>query len=266
MIGMAEDIRIERRESWIEITINRPDKLNAIREQTAAEILEVMNEVENDRSLRGLIITGSEKAFCTGVDTSEQKNEPDEAFELWRRRKRSRKVNQFFRALPEFTKPIIAAVEGYALGGGFEIALLCDLIVAGETAQFGLPEAKLGLMPGGAGTQTLPRLLGKPLAKELIWTGRRLKADEARQLRVVNHVAPQGKAVEKAREILKAIGEQGPLSVMFTKAAIERGYDASLSEGMSVEADAFFALSFSKDRNEGLAAFREKRSPNFKGN
>jgi len=115
---MAEDIRIERRESWIEITINRPDKLNAIREQTAAEILEVMNEVENDRSLRGLIITGSEKAFCTGVDTSEQKNEPDEAFELWRRRKRSRKVNQFFRALPEFTKPIIAAVEGYALGGG----------------------------------------------------------------------------------------------------------------------------------------------------
>jgi enoyl-CoA hydratase/carnithine racemase len=263
---MPEDIKIERQQGWIEVTIHRPEKLNAIREQTAAEILDVIGEIEASRELRGLIIAGNEKAFCTGVDTSEQKNEPEEAFELWRRRKRSRKVNQFFRALPEFTKPVIAAVEGYALGGGFEIALLCDLIVAGETAQFGLPEARLGLMPGGAGTQTLPRVLGKPLAKELIWTGRRLKAEEARLLRVVNHVVPKGGAVEKAREMMRAIGEQGPLSVMFTKQAVERGYDAPLSEGMLVEADAFFALSFSKDREEGLAAFREKRSPQFKGN
>jgi enoyl-CoA hydratase/carnithine racemase len=263
---MAEDIQVEHREKWIEVTICRPEKMNAIREQTAAEILDVLAKVESDRELCGLILTGSEKAFCTGVDTSEQKNEPDEAFELWRRRKRSRKVNQFFRALPEFTKPVIAAVEGFALGGGFEIALLCDIIVAGETAQFGLPEAKLGLMPGGAGTQTLPRVLGKPLAKELIWTGRRLKAPEAHQLRVVNHVVPPGQAVEKAREVIKAIGEHAPLSVMFTKAAVERGYDLGMAEGMSIEADAFFALSFSQDRNEGLAAFREKRSPNFKGN
>jgi enoyl-CoA hydratase/carnithine racemase len=263
---MPEDIKVERQDGWIEVTIHRPSKLNAIREQTAVEILDVMTEVENTRDISGLIITGSDKAFCTGVDTSEQKNEPDEAFELWRRRKRSRKVNQFLRALPEFTKPVIAAVEGYALGGGFEIALLCDFIVAGETAQFGLPEAKLGLMPGGAGTQTLARIIGKPLAKELIWTGRRLRAEEARQLRIANHVAPQGKALEKARELLRTIGEQGPLSVMFTKATIERGYDSSLSEGMSVEADAFFALSFSQDRNEGLAAFREKRAPKFKGN
>lgn len=165
---MPDDIKVDRHDSWIEVTIHRPDKMNAIREQTAVEILDVMTEVENQRQLRGLIITGGEKAFCTGVDTSEQKNEPDEAFELWRRRKRSRKVNQFFRALPEFTKPVIAAVEGYALGGGFEIALLCDFIVAGETAQFSLPEARLGLMPGGAGTQTLSRIVGKPLAKELI--------------------------------------------------------------------------------------------------
>jgi enoyl-CoA hydratase/carnithine racemase len=237
-----------------------------IREQTAIEILDVMTEVEADRALRGLIITGSDKAFCSGVDTSEQKNEPDEAFELWRRRTRSRKVSQFFRALPDFTKPVIAAVEGFALGGGFEIALLCDFIVASETAQFGLPEAKLGLMPGGAGTQTLPRLLGKPLAKELIWTGRRVKAPRGAPASDRQPRRARGQAVEEAREILKAIGEQGPLSVMFTKSAIERGYDASLSEGMSVEADAFFALSFSQDRNEGLAAFREKRAPNFKGN
>jgi enoyl-CoA hydratase/carnithine racemase len=261
-----EDIKIQRHDSWIEVTIDRPEKLNAIREQTAVEILDVMNEVEAGRQFRGLIITGSDKAFCTGVDTSEQKHEPEEAFELWRRRKRSRKVNQFFRALPEFTKPVIAAVEGYALGGGFEVALLCDFIVAGEKAQFGLPEARLGLMPGGAGTQTLPRIVGKPLAKELIWTGRRLKAEEALQLRIVNHVVAQGKALEKARDIMTALGEQGPLSVMFTKSVIERGFESSLSEGMSMEADAFFALSFSQDRNEGLAAFREKRTPTFKGN
>ncbi len=263
---MAEDIKIARHDGWIEVTIDRPEKLNAIREQTAIEILDVMEEVESGRQFRGLIITGSEKAFCTGVDTSEQKNEPDEAFELWRRRKRSRKVNQFFRALPEFTKPVIAAVEGYALGGGFEVALLCDFIIAGEKAQFGLPEAKLGLMPGGAGTLTLPRIIGKPLAKELIWTGRRLKADEAMQLRIVNHVVAQGTAIEKAREIMTALGEQGPLSVMFTKSVIERGFESSLAEGMSTEADAFFALSFSQDRNEGLAAFREKRAPKFMGN
>src|SRR5260370_7352234 len=145
---MPEDIKLEHQDGWIEVTINRPDKLNAIREQTAVEILDVMTEVENGRDFRGLIITGSEKAFCTGVDTSEQKNEPDEAFELWRRRKRSRKVNQFFRALPEFTKPVIAAVEGYGLGGGFEIALFCDFIVAGETPPFRLPQAKLPPVTG----------------------------------------------------------------------------------------------------------------------
>src|SRR5258708_15651012 len=165
---MPEDIKVERQDCWIEVTIHRPDKLNAIREQTAVEILDVMTEVENARDISGLIIAGSEKAFCTGVDTSEQKNEPDEAFELLRRRKRSRKVNQFFRALPEFTKPVIAAVEGYALGGGVGIGLLWDFIVAGETARVALPERKHGLMPGGGGTPTPARIIGKPLAKELI--------------------------------------------------------------------------------------------------
>src|SRR3981189_3541282 len=164
---MPEDIKVERQDGWIEVTIHRPSKLNAIREQTAVEILDVMTEVENTRDISGLVIPGSDKGFCPGVDTSEQKNEPEEAFELWRRRKRSRKVNQFFRALPEFTKPVIAAVEGYALGGGFEIALLWVLILPAETRKLALREAKPGLMPGGAGTQPLARIIGKPLAKEL---------------------------------------------------------------------------------------------------
>ena len=261
-----DDIVVTRKEYWTEIQINRPDKLNAIREQSAAEILDAMSEVEADRRCAGVILTGIEKAFCTGVDTSEQKDEADAIYELWRRRKRSRKVNQLFRTLPEFTKPVVAAVEGFALGGGFEIALLCDFIVAGETAQFGLPEAKLGLMPGGAGTLTLSRIVGKPLAKELIWTARRLKAPEAQALGIVNHVLPAGEAVAKARELMEQIAAVGPLSVMFTKQAIERGAELPLGEGMAMEADAFFAISMSQDRNEGLAAFREKRTPAFKGN
>lgn len=262
---MAEDVLVETVESWIEITINRPDKLNAVREQTAIEILDVLAEVEANRGIAGVILRGSEKAFCTGVDTSEQKDEADEIYELWRRRKRTRKVNQLFRTLPEFTKPVVAVVDGYALGGGFEIALLCDFIIAGEGAQFGLPEARLGLMPGGAGTQTLARVIGKPLAKELMWTGRRLKAAEALALRIVNHVTPVGGAIEKAREVMRTVAGVGPLSVMFTKQAVERGFEGSLAEGMALEADAFFAISMSQDRNEGLAAFREKRAAAFKG-
>lgn len=260
-----EDILVESQPNWLEITINRPDKLNAIREQTAVEILGQLEQAESDRACRAIVIRGLDKAFCTGVDTSEQKLAPDEIYELWRRRKRNRKVNQLFRALPEVTKPVIAAVEGFALGGGFELALLCDIIVAGEGAQFGLPEAKLGLMPGGAGTQTLPRLVGKPLAKELMWTGRRLSAQEALGLRVVNHVAEKGRAVDKARELAKAIAAQAPLSIMYSKQAVERGFDTTLSEGMNIEADSFFALAFSSDKEEGLAAFKDKRTANFIG-
>lgn len=262
---MFEDITVERQPHWLEITINRPDKLNAVREQTAVEILGQIEQAEADRTCRAILIRGMDKAFCTGVDTSEQKLNPDEVYELWRRRKRNRKVNQLFRALPEVTKPVIAVVEGYALGGGFELALLCDFIVTAEGAQFGLPESKLGLMPGGAGTQTLPRLIGKPLAKELMWTGRRLSAQEALGLRIVNHVAEKGKAIDKAREVATAIASQAPLSLMYSKQAIERGFDGTLAEGMNIEADAFFALAFSTDKEEGLAAFKDKRTANFVG-
>jgi len=263
--SMFSDIIVERHESWLEITINRPEKLNAIREQTASELLTAITDAEADVSMKLILIKGMEKAFCTGVDTSEFKQDPEEVFELWRRRKRSRKVNQLFRNLPEVSKPVIAAVEGFALGGGFELALLCDFIIAGEGAKFALPETKIGLMPGGAGTQTLARIIGKPLAKELIWTGRRLSAAEAFSLRIVNHVAPTGEAIVKAREIAQEIANNAPLSIMFCKQAIERGFETSLPEGMMVEADSFFALAFSKDKEEGLAAFREKRPPQFKG-
>ena len=139
------------------------------------------------------------------------------------------------------------------------------MIVAGEKAKLGLPEIKLGLMPGGGGTQTLPRLIGKPLAKELMWTGRRISATEAKEYRLVNHVTEAGGALEKAREIARSIGENAPLSVMFTKGVIDRGVDMSLPDGFTAEGDVSFMLYFTKDRQEGLTAFREKRAPKFKG-
>jgi enoyl-CoA hydratase/carnithine racemase len=260
-----EDIIVERVEGWVEITINRPEKLNSLRERTAEEILGVLAGVESDRAVGAVILKGSTKAFCTGIDTSEFQIGENEYFDFYRKRKRQRKVNQLFRDLPSFSKPVISAVEGFALGGGLELAMVGDIIVAGADAKLGLPETRLGLMPGGGGTQTLPRLIGKALAKELIWTGRRISAAEAREYRLVNHVTEAGKALDKARELARAICANAPLSVMMTKTAIDRGLDLPLAEGMAAEGDVSFMLYFSRDRNEGLAAFREKRSPSFKG-
>ncbi|WP_018699312.1 enoyl-CoA hydratase/isomerase family protein [Amorphus coralli] len=260
-----EDVIVEKVESWVEIQINRPEKMNSIRETTADEILTALAEAEFDRDCRAVVLKGLEKAFCTGIDTSEFKIADNEYFDFYRLRRRARKVNRLFRELPDYTKPIITAVEGYALGGGLELALCGDIIVASESAKFGLPEIRLGMMPGGGGTQTLPRLIGKPLAKELMWTGRRITAEEAKEFRLVNHVAPAGGAVEKARELAASIAANAPLPVMFTKGVIDRGLDMALADGMISEADVSFLLYFTRDRNEGLSAFREKRSPEFLG-
>ncbi len=261
----TQDIRTERVEGWLEITIDRPEKMNSLREQTAEEILDALAGVEGDRAIGAVILKGSDKAFCTGIDTSEFKIEANEYFDFYRKRRRSRKVNALFRDLPGFSKPVISVVEGFALGGGLELALVGDMIVAGANAKFGLPEIRLGLMPGGGGTQTLPRLIGPALAKELMWTGRRIGAEEAKSYRLVNHVTEAGAALEKGRELARTICANAPLSVMFTKAVIDRGIDLPLAEGMAAEGDVSFMLYFTQDRNEGLAAFREKRAPQFRG-
>lgn len=260
-----QDILVEQVESWLEIQIDRPEKLNSLRETTASEILDAMAAAEHDRAIRAVILKGSEKAFCTGIDTSEFTIADNEYFDFYRLRRRSRKVNRLFRDLPDYTKPVITVVEGFALGGGLELALVGDIIVAGEKARLGLPEIRLGLMPGGGGTQTLPRLIGKPLAKELMWTGRRITAAEAHQMRLVNHVTPAGAALDKGREIARTIAANAPLSVMLTKGVIDRGIDMSLADGFAAEGDASFMLYFTRDRQEGLGAFREKREPQFKG-
>lgn len=259
------DIIVERVEGWVEITINRPDKLNSLRDTTAEEIMSVLAEVEPDRDVRAVILKGNEKAFCSGIDTSQFTIQENEYFDFYRKRRRNRPINVMFRDLPNFTKPIISAVEGFCLGGGLELAMVGDIIIAGASAKFGLPETKLGMMPGGAGTQTMTRRIGAAMTKELIWTGRRFTPEEAKEYRLVNHVMPAGQAIDKAREIARAISAGAPLPVMMTKSVIDRGVDMSLADGMQAEADVSFMLYFSEDRNEGLSAFKEKRTPAFKG-
>lgn len=259
------DIVVTRQERWLEIEIARPEKFNALREQTAAEIMDTMAAAEEDDTITSVILSGNPKAFCSGIDTSVFELEEGRYFDFYRKRKRSKRFARLFRELPAYTKPVICAIEGVALGGGLELALMADIAVAGANAKFGFPETGIGIMPGAGGTQTLPRLIGKAMAKELIWTGRRLGAEEAGALRLVNHVVAAGEAMAKARDIATAIGKNAPIAVMQSKAAIERGSDLTLADGLAMEADAAFLLYFTQDRREGLDAFREKRAARFTG-
>lgn len=259
------DIAVTRQARWLEIEIRRPEKFNAIREQTAGEIMQAMAEAEADDGITSVLLAGNAKAFCSGIDTAEFEVGEGRYFDFYRKRKRTKCFARLFRELPQYTKPVICAVEGSALGGGLELALMSDMIVAGRNARFGFPETGIGIMPGAGGTQTLPRLIGKALAKELIWTGRRIHAEEALAMRMVNHVVDAGLALDKARELAEAIALKAPIAVMQSKAVIERGADLSLADGLAMESDAAFLLYFTEDRREGLNAFREKRSAQFRG-
>jgi enoyl-CoA hydratase/carnithine racemase len=254
-----------KRKGALEITFNNPDKLNALNEQMAGEIMDAMASVEDDRKILCVILQGNERAFCAGADLSGFSDEPEDRYDNYRARYNLRKNRQLFPYVHGYTKPVISAVEGYALGGGFEIAMFGDIIVAGEAAQFGLPEGRHSLIPGAGGTQNLPRIIGAALAKELIWTARRLSAEEALGLRVVNHVTPKGKALAKVRELVAAMSKVGPLSVMMTKQSIDRGLDMTLAQGFQQESDLAYLLTWSDDRKEGLSAFAERRPARFKG-
>jgi enoyl-CoA hydratase/carnithine racemase len=260
-----EDIIVERVEDWTEISINRPEKRNALRMQTAQDLIDALHEAEADTDVKAVIVKSTERGFCAGVDTSDFKVGEGGVFQDARVHRHTMKLNQLFRSLPDYTKPLICAIEGYALGGGLEMALLGDIIIADEEAKLGLPEARLGIIPGGGGTQTMTRLIGKNLTKEIIWTGRHISGAEAKEYRIVNHVTPPGESLAKAREIAAEIAKVAPLAVMYSKAAINRGADMSLAQGLANERDMSFTLNFSEDRTEGLKAFGEKRKPDFKG-
>lgn len=258
-------IRARRLKGALEITFDRPERLNAINEEMAEDIMHAMDAVELDRRVVAVILQGDARAFCAGADLGGFSDLPEDRYDNYRARYNQRKNRLLYRFLAAYTKPVVSAVEGYCLGGGFEMAMLGDLIVAGEGAQFGLPEGRHGLIPGAGGTQNLPRLVGPLLAKEMIWTARRLSAAEAREYRICNHVVARGKALAKAREIVAAMSKTGPLALMMSKQAVDRGLDLTRQQGALQEADLAYMLTWSEDRAEGLAAFRERRPARFKG-
>ena len=247
------------------LTLNRPDKLNALNEDMSEAIMAALDAAEADREVIAVIFQGNEKAFCAGADLSGMSPLPEHRFDNYRARYNQVKMRKMFRQLHTFTKPVISAVEGFCLGGGLELALFGDIIVAGEGAQFALPEARHGLIPGAGGTQNLPRRIGPAMAKELMWTARRIPAAEAKEIRLVNHVVPKGGALAKAKEIVGQMENSGPLAIMMTKQAVNRGTETPVALGFYQEADLAFMLAFSEDRQEGLKAFAEKRAPKFKG-
>lgn len=258
-------ILTKRNKGALEITLYRPERMNAINVEMAGELMDVMRAAELDRKILVVILQGDERAFCAGADLGGMTVGPHELFDNYRARYNQRDNREVFKFMNAYTKPVISAVEGYCLGGGLELAMFGDIIVASETAQFGLPEARHSLIPGAGGTQNLPRMIGKALAKELAWTARRIGAQEAKEYRLVNHVTPKGGAMAKARDIVEQMSKNGPLAIMMIKQAVNRGMDMPLMTGFLQEADLAYLLTFSEDRSEGLDAFANKRRPEFKG-
>lgn len=238
------------------ITVNRPDKLNALNEQVLNDLASATLEVEKDENIKGMIVTGAgEKAFVAGADIQAINELDEESGKSF-----SRKGQQIFQAIEDLRKPVIAAVNGYALGGGCELALACHLRIASENAQFGLPETSLGLVPGYGGTQRLTRLAGKAKALEMMMTANPIKADEANRIGLVNKVDPN--PLLEAKNMLKAIFKNGPVAV---QSALKLVYNSNNSDGFEQEADLFGSLCGTDDMREGTTAFLEKRKPKFKG-
>lgn len=242
------------------ITINRPEALNALNRDVLEELDQRIEKVANDENVRALILTGAGRAFAAGADIEQQSR-----FDLAGGRAWGKKGSAIFRKLELLEVPTMAAVNGFALGGGCELALACDLILAGEKAKFGQPEVSLGITPGFSGTQRLPRRVGIGKAKELIFTGRMIDAEEAERIGLVNHVLPQEALLEEAQKLAEEILSNGPMAVKYAKAAINRGCDADMDAAIAIENE-YFAMCFAtEDQKEGMRAFLEKRNAEFKG-
>ncbi len=243
------------------VKINRPKVLNALNHQVINELEKVMTEIKEDESVKGVIITGEgEKAFVAGADIKEiTKLDSTTGMEF------ALKGQKVFRLIETLGKPVIAAINGFALGGGCELAMACTLRVASEKAKLGQPEVNLGIIPGYGGTQRLPRLVGKGRALDLLITGRMIDANEALQWGLVNKVVPPEKLLDEAKELLKLILSKGPLAVKYAIEALDRGLEVSLEEGLRIEADLFGLSCATEDMKEGTQAFIEKRKANFAG-
>jgi enoyl-CoA hydratase len=244
------------------ITFNRPEVRNAINFLAIDEALEAAKKADADETVRALILTGAgEKAFIAGADIKELQQR-NTLTELGERSGRRRVLNHL---LETMSKPSIAAINGFAIGGGLEIALACTLRIASDTAKFGLSEINLGIMPGNGGTQRLPRLVGKGRAMEIILTGELIDAAEAYRIGLVNQVVPLAELMDYTRQLARKLTAKSPLALKMAKDAINTGLDLSLVEGIRYEQNNFAILCGSEDKKEGVAAFLEKRKPVFQG-
>lgn len=242
------------------ITLNRPDSLNALNRQLVGELGKAMRMAKNDAAVRGVIITGAgEKAFAAGADISEFAGmEPLEAHRF------ALRGQAVFNSIEQMSKPVVAAVNGFALGGGCELAMACHLRVAADTAQFGQPEVQLGLIAGFGGTQRLPRLVGYGIATEILLTGDRIKADRAERVGLVNKVVPGADLLEAARAFIESIASKAPVAVAMTLQAL-RAADLPLAQGLQHEAALFGQCVATEDFAEGVGAFLNRQKPEFQG-
>lgn len=243
------------------MTLNRPEAANALSIKMLEELRDAAATCKFDRSVRCIVVTGAgEKAFCAGADLKERAG-----MDMNRVRRTVSLIRESINDVEALPQPVIAAVNGAALGGGTELALACDIRIASETATFALTETSLGIIPGAGGTQRLPRLIGKGRAKELIFTARKIDAKEARDMGVVEYVTPPESLLDKTLEIAGQIVRNAPIAVAQAKFAIDKGCDADLSTGLAIEQHAYEVTIPTKDRSEGLQAFKDKRPPIFKG-
>lgn len=254
-------ILAEENKQILTLTLNRPHVMNALNAEMLHALQKQIDGVRNRSDVRVVILTGTGgKSFCAGADLKERVtlNESEVKSFIF-------KLRHLFSSIEHLNKPIIAAVNGLALGGGTELALAADIRMAADTAILGLTETKLAIIPAGGGTQRLPRLIGKGRAKELIFTGRRVNAPEALQIGLVNHVFPANKLLMECRKIAAMICENGPVAVEQAKYAINYGMETDLATGLAIESNAYLVTLPTEDRTEGLNAFHEKRKPRYKG-
>lgn len=240
------------------VELNRPKEFNAINLQLLKELKEALIELDSNEDVRVIILNGNEKVFAAGADIKQLANQSAidmlkmDLFSIWGQ-------------ISQNKKPIIAAVSGFALGGGCELALSCDMIIASETAQFGQPEMKIGVMPGAGGTQRLTKAVGKVKAMEMVLTGKFIDADEALKYKLINKVVPVEVYLKEATKLASEIAAMSPIAVLSAKESINKSYELSLSEGLAFERKNYNNLYSTEDQKEGMKAFIEKRKPEFKG-
>ncbi len=241
------------------ITLSRPDAMNALNMKMVTELISALGQFESDDEVRCIVITGSERAFSAGADIKEmaemtavQMTMSGHFFPLWNK-------------VGRYPKPIVGALSGFVLGGGLELAMSFDVLIASETTQFGQPEIDIGVIPGGGGTQRLTRAVGKYKAMEMILTGKRIGAEEAKTLGLVSRVVPKESYLTEAKKVANEIAIRSPVAIRLAKRAVNKAFEMGLSDGLDYERELFYLLFASEDKVEGMKAFMEKRKPEFKG-